>query len=126
MINGNVVAIDLTSLFGDNTMTVLVGLMVAFLVLLVITWAVMLSGRANGAKRCSQETETAGLPATPVSGQPPVVQNGISDEVVAAIAAAVAMMSADGKTYAIRRISRASNGRSAWAAAGIAENTRSF
>ena len=52
----------------------------------------------------------------------------IPDEVVAVIAAAVAAMSTDGKQYAIRRIrpATATGVRPAWAAAGIADNTRPF
>ena len=58
----------------------------------------------------------------------PVVEDGISDEVVAVIAAAIASMS-DGETrYAVRSIKKTRNigGRPAWAMAGIRENTSSF
>ncbi|MBR2916115.1 MAG: OadG family protein [Clostridia bacterium] len=58
----------------------------------------------------------------------PVVEDGISDDVVAVIAAAIASMS-DGETrYAVRSIKKTRNigGRPAWAMAGIRENTTSF
>ncbi|MBR6695608.1 MAG: OadG family protein [Oscillospiraceae bacterium] len=58
----------------------------------------------------------------------PVVEDGISDDVVAVIAAAIASMS-DGETrYAVRSIKKTRNigGRPAWAMAGIRENTSSF
>lgn len=58
----------------------------------------------------------------------PVVEDGISDEIVAVIAAAIASMS-DGETrYAVRSIKKTRNigGRPAWAMAGIRENTSSF
>ena len=46
---------------------------------------------------------------------------------VAAIAAAVAMMAPEGKRYAVKSVSRKdAGGRSVWAAAGIADNTRPF
>ena len=45
----------------------------------------------------------------------------------AAIAAAVARMAPEGKRYALKSVSRKdAGGRSAWAAAGIADNTRPF
>ena len=58
----------------------------------------------------------------------PVVPNGVSEEVVAVIAAAVASMAPEGKRYAVRSIARAGkhHERSVWAAAGLAESTRPF
>ena len=52
--------------------------------------------------------------------------SGISDEVVAVIAAAVASMAPEGKKYAVRSVSRTRTERPVWAAAGIAESTRPF
>lgn len=64
-----------------------------------------------------------------VSAPEPVVEDGISDEIVAVIAAAIASMS-DGETrYAVRSIKKTRNttgGRPVWAMAGIRENTSSF
>jgi len=64
-----------------------------------------------------------------VSAPTPVVEDGISDEIVAVIAAAIASMS-DGETrYAVRSIKKTRNttaGRPVWAMAGIRENTTSF
>lgn len=62
------------------------------------------------------------------SSTSPAVDNGMSDEVVAVIAAAVAAMSAaDGKKYAVRSIRPScSGGRPVWAMAGLYENTASF
>ncbi len=55
------------------------------------------------------------------------VEDGISEEVVAAIAAAVAvMMSSDGKAYQLRSIKRTGKNRPAWSIAGIQDNTRPF
>ena len=64
----------------------------------------------------------APVPAAPA----PVVSGGVSDEVVAVIAAAVAAMAPEGNRYAVRRVSRVRGERPVWAAAGIAENTRPF
>ena len=55
-----------------------------------------------------------------------VAADGISEEVVAVIAAAVAAMTPEGKRYAVRSVSRARGDRPVWAAAGVAESTRPF
>lgn len=54
------------------------------------------------------------------------VQDGISEEVVAAIAAAVASMAPEGRRYSLRNVRRADRERPVWAAAGLAESTRPF
>ena len=55
------------------------------------------------------------------------IEDGIEEEVVAVIAAAIAAMGASsGKKLALRSIKTAKSSRSAWAAAGIADNTRPF
>lgn len=64
--------------------------------------------------------------AAPVASAMPVAEEGISDEVVAVIAAAIAAMAPEGTTYAVRRISRQRAERPVWAAAGVVENTRPF
>ena len=56
----------------------------------------------------------------------PMVQNGIPNEVVAAISAAVAMLSEPGRQYAVRSVKRTRQARPAWGVAGITENTRPF
>ena len=63
------------------------------------------------------------MPAAPVA---PVVEDGVSEEVVAAIMAAVSCMAPQGTTYRVRSIGRVRGERSAWAAAGVAEATRPF
>lgn len=57
---------------------------------------------------------------------PPSVEEGIPDEVVAVIAAAVAASFPSGSKPAIKSIKKAGGGRSAWANAGVLDNTRSF
>ena len=132
MIQMTTLAMDTSNVIGDAGMTVLIGLVVVFGMLLLLTAIFKMFGLVGGALsgKSTKPKELAPAPVKAAAPAPapkaPVVQPGISNEVVAAIAAAVAMMSTDGKTYAVRRISRAPGGRSAWAAAGIAENTRSF
>lgn len=117
--------------YPSDGMTVLIGLVVVFAVLLLLTFLFWLFGKVAGG---SEKSKAA--PASPVARQPvvsaaptaPVVSDGVSDEVVAVIAAAVAAMS-DGETrYAIRRIRPAGTKgtRPAWAAAGLLDNTRPF
>lgn len=116
------------NLLGNAGMTVLIGLVVVFGVLIVLTFVFWLFGKVAGS---SKGTPVA-APAAPAVAAPaapaPVVEDGVPEEVVAVIAAAVAAMS-DGTTrYAVRRISaaRAQGARPVWAAAGIAENTQPF
>lgn len=108
-------------------MVVLIGLVVVFAVLLLLTFVFWLFGKAAGGNRATASTPT---PAPTVSAVPaaPAVTDGVPDEVVAVIAAAVAAMSSEGTQYTIRRIrpAAAHGTRPVWAAAGIAENTRPF
>ncbi|MCR4926113.1 MAG: OadG family protein [Clostridiales bacterium] len=55
----------------------------------------------------------------------PKVEKGISNEIVAVIAAAVAAFGG-GKIKSIKKSSTKSNGRSSWANAGVVDNTKPF
>lgn len=84
--------------------------------------------KAKTDKKSSEKKTVVAEKKEEVSAPTPVVEDGISDEVVAVIAAAIASMS-DGETrYAVRSIKKTRNigGRPAWAMAGIRENTTSF
>ena len=116
-------------------MAVVIGFLVVFAVLLALTGIFYLFGfvmdKSNAPKKPKKEAQApakvAAAPAASASVPAPVVQEGISGEVVAAIAAAVAMRAPDGKRYAVKSVARVNgNGRSAWAAAGVADNTRPF
>ena len=109
------------------------GLTVVFAVLIVLVWVVVLFGKIMGSatnrktsppvKEKPVETSVADSSTKPVMK----VEDGISEEVVAAISAAVAvMMSSEGKTYQLRSIKRAGKNRPAWSIAGIQDNTRPF
>lgn len=120
-------------LLGGAGMTVLIGLVVVIGTLLLLTgifylFGYIMSGADRKAKKKATEKKAAdSAPAPAAVPTAPVVQDGISGEVVAAIAAAVAMMAPEGKRYAVRSVSRKdAAGRSAWAAAGVADNTRPF
>ena len=66
-------------------------------------------------------TDTASAPVVQTS------DDGVSDEVVAVISAAVAAMYDSPSKARIKSIKKSSNGgRSAWANAGVLDNTRPF
>ncbi len=115
------------NLLGNAGMTVLIGLVVVFGVLLILTFIFWLFGKVAGSgSRTPAPVAAPAVSAAPVAT--PVVEDGVPEEIVAVIAAAVAAMS-DGTTrYAVRRISatRSQGMRPIWAAAGIAENTQPF
>lgn len=121
-------AVNTSALLSEAGMTVLIGLCVVFAALLLLTIIFWVFGVVARGK------EQDSLPTPQIVPQPvkapattPVIEDGIPEEVVAVIAAAVAAMS-DGETkYTIRRIASArTNARPVWAAAGIAENTQPF
>ena len=122
------------SIHVSDGMTVVIGLIVVFVVLLALTGIFYLFGfvmdklsAPKKPKKAESVAPAAAPVVAPVAAPAPAVQDGISGEVVAAIAAAVAMMAPEGKRYAVRSVSRKdAGGRSAWAAAGIADNTRPF
>ena len=121
---------DAGAVLRDAGLTVLIGVVVVFSVLLVLTVIFKLFGMVTGGI-AKKAVEPKPMPAVPPAVKPaptgqPVVEAGIPEEVVAAITAAIAAMSPDGKQYAVRRIRRPAAGRSAWAAAGVSDNTRSF
>ena len=117
------------NLLGDAGMTVLIGLVVVFAALLVLPVVFWLFGKVAGAGKGEKSAEAPKVAPAPMAAPAaPVVEDGVPEEVVAVIAAAVAAMS-DGTTrYAVRRISaaRSQGTRPVWAAAGIAENTQPF
>ncbi len=109
-------------------MVLLIGLVVVFAVLLVLTFVFWMFGKVMGNQKESVSPVAAPLSPKPSMTAPAPDTTGVPDEVVAVIAAAVAAMS-DGTThYTIRRIRPATtvNARPVWAAAGLAENTRPF
>lgn len=65
--------------------------------------------------------ERVSLPEAPV----PHIESGISNEIVAVICAAVAAFDG-GKVKSVKKSSKKNTGRSAWASAGVFDNTRPF
>lgn len=117
--------------------TVIIGIIVVFVILILLVFLCFVLSRLAGGKKDNktEEKKTVVQPAPkaePVKSAPapiaaPVVETGISGEVVAAISAAVACMMGSDKPFTVRSIKkRTRDARPAWNAAGIAENTRPF
>ena len=111
---------------------VITGLVVVFLGLLILIVVISIFGKIMSAPKKHKQTdakpEVHVKPDIPeVKPIAPVIEDGIGEEIVAVIAAAVAAMSENGTAYAVRSIRKTSaDSRSAWAMAGRTENTRSF
>lgn len=117
---------------GHIVAIVITGLIIVFIGLALLIICVTLLGLINRKKKVAEPPVKAATPqraATPAAPAPKpkaVIESGVSDEVIAVISAAVAAMSTEEKTFAIRGIKRASTGRPVWALAGLHENTGSF
>lgn len=114
---------------------ILTGFVVVFSVLLLLIAVIKIystivqkaldAGKKKKTKEKIESNSTS--PAPVVTSTPaPVVQDGISEEVVAVISAAVATMYGSSEKPKIKSIKKSGTGRSAWANAGVLENTRPF
>lgn len=135
-------------LFDDKGMLMAVittsGILIVFVVLVLLIFifyaygAIFRSMTASKEKKAAAkkaaedaakaaEQPSAAAPA-PAPAAAPASDGEIPGEIIAVIAAAVAAMSG-GKTYAVKKVTRAAQEtgrRTAWAAAGLYENTRPF
>lgn len=112
------------------------GIVIVFVALFILIALCYLTGAIfTGLDRKSKERSqkktaapTVMPSATPKVQVPaPAVEDGIEEETVAAIMAAISMvMGGDAKSYAVKSIRRSSVGRPVWAQAGLADNTRPF
>lgn len=114
---------------------VLSGICIVFVALILLIFFVWLmdkvfkalgEGKKKSAPEVKKEDPAVSVPVQKAS-EPPAVSDGISDEVVAVITAAVAAMSAEsGVKLGIRSIKRSTGSRrGAWGNASAAEGTRS-
>mgnify|MGYP000999115646 CR=1 FL=1 len=117
-----------------SLVVLLTGLLVVFAVLVFLTYIIKIYGTAihSAATRKTKNQETkeavepAQLPKTQAPIVAPAVEEGIPQEVVAAIAAAVETIYAPG-THSVRSVKRSAKpARSVWGSAGLIENTRPF
>ncbi len=120
-------------LSGEDTAAIVItGLSVVFLGLLLLIGFVSMFGfiftRKKKPKKVT-ESPKAEQPVKLVVNEPaaPAIEDGISDEEVAVIAAAIAAISEkSGKPLAIKSVTRSRNQRPVWASAGLNDNTRPF
>lgn len=116
--------VDVGALLGDAGMTILIGLVVVFAVLLLLTGIFKLFGMVvsgiEGAGKTAAPAADVPVPAAAAANAPaapaaavgntetvstaPAVQNGIPDETVAAIGAVVAALAPAGTQYAVSGI----------------------
>lgn len=116
--------VDVGALLGDAGMTILIGLVVVFAVLLLLTgifklFGMVVSGIEGAGKTAAPAADVpapaaaaAAAPAAPAAAvgntetvsTAPAVQNGIPDETVAAIGAVVAALAPAGTQYAVSGI----------------------
>lgn len=125
--------------WGKETAVVIIGLVVVFAVLLILVLLCNVTGSIfkkvdnnKKAKLNSTKNEKAKPKASSniitksVANVVPAVEEGITDDVVAAIAAAIACIMGNENKFAVKSIKRARGSRPAWNTAGILENTRPF
>lgn len=117
---------------------ILTGFVVVFSVLLLLILIIKLystivqKAQQSGTKKkekvkVKEDKPSVTAPAAPVTSAPaPSVQDGISEEIVAVISAAVATTYGSSGKARIKSIKKSNGGRSAWANAGILDNTRPF
>lgn len=129
---------------GTVASVVITGISVVFIGLIILILLVSLYGKIFEAinksaekkaqaaaeaekfeKAKKEQVEVKKEPAAAVTA--PVVEDGIEEEVVAVIMAAISAMSArSGKKMVLKGVKTAKPARSAWSAAGVIENTRPF
>lgn len=114
---------------------VLTGFVVVFAMLILLILIIKIYGaiiqkaQDAGKKGKEKKAETVAETPAPVVAAPvaPAQADGVSDEVVAVISAAVATMYGSSEKARIKSIKKSSDGgRSAWAKAGVLDNTRPF
>ena len=129
------------SIFEVGAITTITGIVLVFALLLFLVFVLWLFGvvakaatksaekkamkaKADLSKQISEEAPKTDVNEVVSSSS---ADDGISGEVVAAIAAAISVMySGTGKKPVIKSVKKSGSRRSAWASAGIADNTRSF
>ena len=120
---------------GTVASVVITGIVVVFigLILLVSIYGKIfdvINGRAarkaEEAKKAAEAAKAVAKPE-PIKAAAPVVEDGIEEETVAVIMAAIsAMSSAEGKKLVLKSVKTAKPQRPAWSTAGIIDNTRPF
>ena len=130
---------DIMDKFTISASMLLTGFTIVFAVLIFLIFIIWLYGliitkaqnktveKKNKKNKVEKEPEPLKKAVDVPKAKPPVTKtdNGVSDEVVAVISAAVYSMYGSSKKVKIKSIKK-SSARSAWANAGILNNTRPF
>ena len=121
---------------GTVASVVITGIVVVFIGLVLLILLVSIYGKifdvinsraARKAEEAKKAAEAAKAVAKPEPIKAPVVEDGIEEETVAVIMAAIsAMSSAEGKKLVLKSVKTAKPQRPAWSTAGIIDNTRPF
>lgn len=130
---------------GLSITVLITGMVVVFIMLILLIWIIKIystivhkatgKGKGSSAKgenvkkkeEKPQQAQPMKAAKLPVAQPAPAVEQGIPGEVVAAIAAAVAVMGASsGARYSLRSVKRSVSSRPVWSTAGLMENTRPF
>ena len=104
-------------------------MLILLIFIIKIYGAIIQKAQNAGKKSKEKKAETVAETPAPVVAAPvaPAQADGVSDEVVAVISAAVATMYGSSEKARIKSIKKSSDGgRSAWAKAGVLDNTRPF
>lgn len=123
---------------GTVASVVITGIVVVFIGLVLLILLVSIYGKifdvinsraarkAEEAKKAAEAAKAVAKPE-PIKAATPVVEDGIEEETVAVIMAAIsAMSSAEGKKLVLKSVKTAKPQRPAWSTAGIIDNTRPF
>lgn len=140
---------SLIPLAGDLTLAekgiasakvILTGFVVVFAVLLLLIFIIKIYsaivGKAQGTGKKTKKNKKVDEPSkpspavsavqTPVAAESAEAQDGIPEEVIAVISAAVAAVYGNDKKVRIKSVKKSGSRRTAWANAGVLENTRPF
>lgn len=123
---------------GTVASVVITGIVVVFIGLVLLILLVSIYGKifdvinsraarkAEEAKKAAEAAKAVAKPE-PIKVAAPVVEDGIEEETVAVIMAAIsAMSSAEGKKLVLKSVKTVKPQRPAWSTAGIIDNTRPF
>lgn len=115
---------------------IITGLVVVFIALVGLSLLVWLVGKLMVAltQKPSKPAAPKQTPPAPAKAPAPapqakaaqVVEEGISDEIIAVISAAVAAMDGGAGNLVLRSVRRAREARPSWAQAGLIQNTQPF
>ena len=120
---------------GTVASVVITGIVVVFIGLVLLILLVSIYGKifdvinSRAARKAEEAKKAAKAVAKPepIKAVAPVVEDGIEEETVAVIMAAIsAMSSAEGKKLVLKSVKTAKPQRPAWSTAGIIDNTRPF